>query len=330
MRFADPELLWLLLIPVALLWLRWPRRSRAPQRRLGFAALPLLDTVEPTARARWANVPLALHALVLALVIVALARPRSPSAGRDVEIRGRNVVLVLDISSSMKALDFQSGNRLDAAKRVLTDFVDGRPGDLLGIVLFASRAFTQAPLTNDRAALLALLDRADIGLLPDGTAIGTALAMAESQLKDLPRGAGVVVLVTDGGNNTGAPDPLTAAGIARALGIRVYTVGVSGHSAAPPSLESRPATMEAPTPLTDRDETMLRRIASASGGRYYRASDRAGLARAVSDIDALEKTPLHLREARAYDEHFPWLIVPAALLLIGELVLSATWLRRVP
>jgi Ca-activated chloride channel family protein len=249
---------------------------------------------------------------------------------RQVDIHGRNIVVALDISSSMKALDFQSGNRLDAAKRVLADFVSARAGDFLGLVLFAGRVFTQAPLTNDRVALGDLLARADLGMLPDGTAIGTALAVSESRLADLPRGSGVVVLVTDGGNNTGTPDPLAAAAAARALGIRIYTVGVSGRAAAAPSLSSRPATMEAPTPLSDRDEALLRRIASVSGGAYFRASDRDGLARAMREIDQREKTTLHLREVRSFRELFPWLAIPALLLLAAELVLDATWLRRVP
>lgn len=330
MRFADPRLLWLLVLVPLYLWARWPRRGRAPRDRIGYSALPLLDDVPTRGRARWARLPIALRALALALGVVALARPRAADEVRQVEIRGRNVVLALDISSSMKALDFQAGNRLDAAKRVLGDFVSARAGDFLGLVLFAGRVFTQAPLTNDRAALVELLSRADLGMLPDGTAIGTALAVSEGRLKDLPRGSGVIVLVTDGGNNTGAPDPLTAAAAARALGIRIYAVGVSGRAAKAPSLSSRPATMEAPTPLSDRDEALLRRIASVSGGEYFRASDREGLARAMREIDRREKTPLHLSEVRSFHELFSWLALPALLLLAAELALDATWLRRVP
>ncbi|HEX6534461.1 MAG TPA: VWA domain-containing protein [Gemmatimonadaceae bacterium] len=330
MHFADPRLLWLLALVPLYLWARWPRRRRPPRDRLGYSALPLLGGAPASARTRWAPLPTALRALALALGVVALARPRANGEVTDIELRGRNVMLALDISSSMKALDFQAGNRLDAAKRVLGDFVRARAGDFLGLVLFAGRVFTQAPLTNDREALQELLARADIGMLPDGTAIGTALAVSESRLKDLPHGSGVIVLVTDGGNNTGAPDPLTAAAAARALGIRIYAVGVSARAAAAPSLSSRPATMEAPTPLSTRDETLLRRIAEVSGGAYFRATDRDGLARALREIDAREKTPLHLREVRSQRELFAWLAGPALLLLVAELALDATWLRRVP
>jgi Ca-activated chloride channel family protein len=263
-------------------------------------------------------------------VILGLARPRAELEVREERLRGRNVVLTLDISSSMKAPDFSSGNRLVAAKRVLADFIGQRSGDFLGLVLFASRPFMQAPLTNSRAVLLDLLDRADMGMLADGTAIGAALAMSENQLKDLPRGSGVIVLVTDGGNNTGHPDPLLAAEAAKALGIRVYTIGVSSRVPVRLPAFSRPATMEAADPLTDRDETLLRRTAAISGGQYFRAADDTSLARVMGEIDALEKTELRLREVRSYRELFPYFLVPAMLLLGLELLLTSTWLRRLP
>jgi Ca-activated chloride channel homolog len=330
-RFADPTALLLLALVPAYLWLAWPRRGRGPRDHLSFPALALLGSTRG-ARARWANLPIALRAGALVLLALALARPQGEGELHEDRLRGRNIVLTLDISSSMKALDFSAGNRLDVSKQMLANFIGAREDDFLGLVVFASRAFTQAPLTNNRAVLFDLLDRVDIGMLPDGTAIGTALAMSENQLKDLPRRSGVIVLITDGGNNTGYPDPLTAAQAARALGIRIYTIGVSSGGPAKTDLyrTGRPATMEAPSALSHRDESILQRIASISGGRYYRVTDRRVLAGVLGEIDRLEKTELRLRDVRSYREHFALLLVPALVLLTAELALRVGWLRTLP
>jgi Ca-activated chloride channel family protein len=199
-------------------------------------------------------------------------------------------------------------------------------------VVFAGRAFTQAPLTTDADVVLDLLGRADIGMLPDGTAIGTALAMSESHLEDLPRESGVIVLLTDGGNNTGYPGPLAAAEAARALGIRIYTIGVSSHGATPiaPYETGRPATMEAPSSLTSREEQTLERIASISNGRYFRVSDDSTLVHVFAQIDGLERTDRHLSEVVSYHEYFVIPLAAAVLLIAGELLLRATWLRTIP
>ncbi len=248
MQFADPWAFVLLVVVAADAMRAWPRRDRVPAAHLGFPGVSFLAGEPAAGRVRWLRLPPAMRTLALALLVVALARPRADGLRHDTPVRGRNIVLTLDISSSMKALDFRTGNRIEVAKRVLGDFVARRRGDFLGLVVFAGRAFTQAPLTTDADVVLELLHRADIGLLPDGTAIGTALAMSESHLEDLPRESGVIVLLTDGGNNTGYPDPLAAAEAARALGIRIYAIGVSSRGATPiaPYETGRPATMEAP------------------------------------------------------------------------------------
>jgi Ca-activated chloride channel family protein len=339
MRFADPLALALLPLAVLVLWWRWPRARRPPHPALALPTLPFLTGVARSARERWLPLPVALRALAVTLLIVALARPRAPGEPRQLDVRGRNIVLTLDISSSMKGVDFHPGNRLEVAKRVLGDFVRRRQGDFLGLVVFANRPLLQAPLTTDDRALLTLLDRADIGLLPDGTAIGTALAMGANQLKDLPRGSGVIVLLTDGGNNTGAPDPVTAARIARALGIRIYAIGVSapGPPAPPTPLERDRwwrgqglAYGETPATLTTRDEQMLRQIATVSGGAYYRATDARGLSAIMGEIDRIEKGALTLREVRGYHEYGPPLVLAGFLLLALELALRTTWLRTAP
>lgn len=332
MRWADPVAFLLLPLVALDLWWRWPRTARLPAGSLSLSPLPGRASPPPSRRARWTALPVLLHSLALALVVVALARPKTPGEVRDTRVSGRNIVLTLDISSSMKALDFKTGNRLEAAKHAVSQFIERRQGDFLGLVVFAGRVFTQAPLTNSTATLLQLLDRSDIGMLPDGTAIGTALASAENKLKDLPRGSGVIVLITDGGNNAGTPDPLTAAEIARALGIRIYTVGVSSHGATPiaPYETGRPATMEAPTPLSTAEERLLRRVAEATGGRYFRAADQPAMNAVMDEIDKLERTERQLTEVRSWREWFPFIIGPALLLLLLEIGLGSTWLRTLP
>jgi Ca-activated chloride channel homolog len=320
--FADPWWL-LLLIPVAVdcAW--------RPRARVG---LPGEMGSLPSGRARWLWVPRVLRTLGLACCVVALARPRGDGEVRDTRLRGRNIVLALDISSSMKAPDFRAGSRLDLAKQVLAEFVRQRTHDFLGLVVFAGRAFMQAPLTTDGPVVLGLLQQADIGLLPDGTAIGTALAMGEGHLADVPRGTGVIVMLTDGGNNAGTPDPLTAAAAARALGIRIYTVGVSARGVTPtaPYRTGRPATMESPSALSTVEERLLRQIATVSGGQYYRATDDNALRSIMADIDRREKGEVHLTEVLSYREYFWVPLVIGLMLMVGWVGLSRTVLRTVP
>jgi Ca-activated chloride channel homolog len=320
--FADPW--WLvLLVPVAVEFV-W-----RPRARMG---LPGDMAALPSGRVRWLWVPRVLRTVGLVGLVVALARPRGDGEVRDTRLRGRNIVLTLDISSSMKAPDFRAGSRLDLAKQVLGEFVRERTHDFLGLVVFAGRAFMQAPLTTDGPVVLGLLQRADIGLLPDGTAIGTALAMGEGHLADVPRGTGVIVVLTDGGNNAGTPDPLTAAAAARALGIRIYTVGVSARGVTPtaPYRTGRPATMESPSALSSAEERLLRRIATVSGGEYYRATDDRALHDIMADIDRRERGVVHLTEVLSYREYFWVPLVVGLVMLVGWVVLSRTVLRTVP
>lgn len=332
MRFATP-LAFLLLLPVAVeAWWRWPARRRPPAAHVGFPPLAFVDGAR-AGRARWVALVPFLRTVALTLMVVALARPQSVGEVREMHVHGRNIVLVIDISSSMKAPDFKTGDRLTVAKRVLATFIQRRPRDFIGLVVFAGRAFRQAPLTTDAGAVLDLLGRVDLGLLPDGTAIGTALSLAEAQLVDRPRGSGVIVLLTDGGNNAGTPDPLTAAAAARALGIRIYAIGVSSIKA--PTLPAllpgeRPATMEAPSIMTSPEQELLRRIATTSGGRYYRAADDSILTGAMAEIDHLERSEMRLTEVVSYHEYYPVLLLPALLALVVALMLEATWLRTMP
>jgi Ca-activated chloride channel family protein len=266
----------------------------------------------------------------LCLLIVAWARPQLPQAVQEVKLRSRNIMVALDISSSMKAGDFQPGNRLEVARRVLSEFVQKRQGDLIGLVTFAGRTFLQAPLTPDTDLFGQTIERVDIGMLPDGTAIGTALAMSLNQLKDLPAKASVIVLITDGANNTGKPSPFAAAEAARSLGIRIHAIGLSTADTSVADRNFIWRWGRAPARLTRSDEAVLTRISSRTGGQFYRATDPEALRRIMSEIDPLERRDVPIRETRDYEELYSVALIPALLLLALELVLGMTWLRTLP
>jgi Ca-activated chloride channel family protein len=331
MRFADPLYLLLLLVPAVVAGWRWRARRRPPVERIGFSSLVFLAGAPTTGRVRWPWLPDALKLAGLSLLIVALARPQVPHEVRQIRSRSRNIMLALDISSSMKAGDFQPGNRLMVARKVLADFTRERKGDLLGLVIFAGRAFLQAPLTPDTDLLDRMLGRVDIGMLPDGTAIGTALALCLNQVKDLPATASAIVLITDGANNTGQPSPLTAAEAAHALGVRIHTIGVSAADTTGPGRQfiwrwgGR-----RPDRLTSSDEAILKRISDRSGGRYFRATDPEALAHILSAIDPVERREVKISETRDYRELYGYLLAPGLALIALGLVLGATRLRSVP
>jgi Ca-activated chloride channel homolog len=330
MRLADPAFLALLLVPLAygLVW--WARRRRPPVPRLALPSLSFLSDAHPGVRERSRRLLPALRLLGLSLAILAMTRPQAPRDVREIRLRSRNIMLALDISSSMKAGDFQPGNRLAVARRVLTEFIQGRHGDLVGLVLFAGRAFLQAPLTPDLQLLQTTLKRVDIGMLPDGTAIGTALALSLNQLKNLPVKASTIVLITDGANNTGNPTPLVAAEAARSLGVRIQTVGLSTRDTSSVALNGVWKVGSTTPRLTGRDEAALQRMAERTGGRYYRATDPEALQGIMSQIDKLERSDVHVGEIRDFRELYPYFLIPALLLLTLELTLRSTWLRSLP
>ncbi len=330
MRLADPWFLLLLAVPLALAIRMIVWRRRAPEQRLGFPALHFLDAEPAARRARWRLVPDLLRLAALTLLVVALARPQVPHEVREVRSKARNLMLALDISSSMKATDFKPGNRLEVARQVLGDFARQRHGDLLGLVIFAGRSFLQAPLTPDTELLGELLGRVEIGQLPDGTGIGTALALCLSQLKDLPNRASAIVLITDGANNTGSPGPFVAAEAARAIGVRIHTIGVSAPDTS--GLDDGFIWRQGRTPdrLTSSDEKVLRRIADRSGGEYFRATDPEALERIMERLDPLEREEVRINETRDYRELFPWVLAPALLLLAGAVVLRSGRLGALP
>jgi Ca-activated chloride channel family protein len=325
-RFLHPWLLLgLLLVPLFLLW----RRRRKPAT-LPLPALEDVAGMPRTLRARLSAVPDVLRIAAVCLLVVALARPQSGAREIQVVSEGIDIMLAIDVSGSMKAEDFRPNNRLHVAKEVAKQFVSGRTGDRIGLVVFAARSFTQCPLTTDYPVLLGLIDRVDFGMIEDGTAVGLALANATNRLKGSPGKSKVVILLTDGRNNAGNIDPLTAADVARAMGVRVYTIGagVEGEALYPvddPVFGRRYVRMP-----SEVDEKTLREIAKRTGGLYFRATDAQALAQIYQKIGDLEKSRIETREYVQYSELGAYLAIPALALVVLEIVLAASVFLRVP
>ncbi len=331
MRLHDP---WVLLL-LALLPLLLRRGARRPQ--LAALRYPLVAAVRaagPGRRTHWQWLLVALRGLALIFLVVALARPQLGKAATQVFSEGIDMMLAVDISGSMLAEDFtvgdQRANRLQAIKSVVRSFLEKRGGDRAGLVLFAGRPYTQCPLTLDHGWLMQNLERAQIGLIEDGTAVGSALATAVQRLEASDAKTKIVILLTDGVSNAGKVSPLTAAAAAKTLGYRVYTIGVGTRGLAPyPSTDPFGNRVYVPTQV-DIDEETMQHIAEQTGGRYYRATDTASLMTIYDEIDQLEKSPQEGVEYLDYHELYVWLAVPALLLLAGEAVLAQTWLRVLP
>lgn len=330
MRFADPVFLLLLLAPLWLGIQRWRRRRAAPPERIAFPALRFAQAARPTLRARWHGLPGWLALLGLCLLVVALARPQVPGDSEPTRVKSRNLVLALDISSSMKAADFQPGNRLSVARTILREFLERRNGDLMGLVLFAGRAFLQAPLTTDMSVLDRLAEQAEIGLLPDGTAIGSAITLSLNQLKNLPRNSCAIILITDGANNAGDVSPVQAAEAARALGVRVHTIGLSSADTFSVALNGVWTVRNVNARLSGRDEAVLKDIAARTGGQFYKATDPGMLGEVMKELDPLERIEVQISETREWHDLFPLLVGIGLALLLLETLLRVTWQRRLP
>jgi Ca-activated chloride channel family protein len=330
-RLASPWFLLLLaLVPLVLPWRGRKRRSAAVR----YPTLAALRAVAPRGAAHRRLVLFALRAVVLALVVLALARPQAGTASTKLRREGIDIVLAVDVSGSMLAEDFTAGtmraSRIDAVKGVVKEFVAARPDDRVGLVLFAARPYTQCPLTLDHGWLLQNLERARVGMIEDGTAVGSALAAAVNRLRGSTARTKLVILLTDGQSNAGRITPLTAAEAAGTLGIKVYTVGAGTRGLAPfPAQDMFGNRVYRPVQV-DIDEETLRKIANATGGRYFRATDTASLRDVYSEIDRSEKTAFESPEFFDYRELYPWLGWPALGILLLEIGLAHTVLRKLP
>jgi len=328
-RFAAPWILTLAPVVLVATWFLARRRRRGDARlalpaaslklRIGTSPWQLLDLAMP-----W------LRGLVLLLVLVALARPQAGTRLESISTHGVDIVMALDVSSSMKAEDFP-GNRLAEAKRVVERFIAGRPTDRIGLVIFAGLAVTRCPLTLDHQMLLQFMEEVDFAPEDqDGTALGMGLASAVNRLRKSDARSKVVVLVTDGRNNRGQIGPQAAADAARAIGIRVYAVGVGTEGEAPVPIDRGPLGRRYVMQRVDLDEPLLREMAQQTDGRYFRATDAEGLAAVFETIDALEQTEIESRVRLLHTELFHYALLPALALLGLERLLLGTRLRRIP
>ncbi|MEK6650557.1 MAG: VWA domain-containing protein [Bacteroidota bacterium] len=326
-QFADGLYAWLLLaIPLGAGYVWWRRHRLITDLR--FSSLRALSAGPRSLRERLVRVPLALRMLAVAALIIALARPQNVSSRENVNTEGIDIVLVLDISGSMLAEDF-SPNRLVAAKQVAGEFIEGRSNDRIGLVVFSGESFTQCPLTTDYGVLQGLLAEIKNGMIEDGTAIGLALANGVGRLKDSQAKSKVMILLTDGVNNRGEIDPVTAARLAATFGIKVYTVGVGAQGMAP-FPQQTPFGIRRVLQPVDLDEKTLRSIATMTGGSYYRATDNRALRAIYREIDQLERTKIEVTAYKRVSDLFGnWLWLGAALLLL-EILLSGTLLRKIP
>lgn len=317
------------LVLLALVWYQW-RFSARITSSLEYSDLKLLKRTASSRRSKFGFLPKLLRLLALAALFVGFARPQSGVEKREITTEGIDIILALDVSGSMKAEDFKPHNRLYVAKEKIKEFVGKRVSDRIGLVVFARTAFTQAPLTTDYTALLSFLDMVSFGMIDDGTAIGTALATSVNRLKDSQSESKVIIMLTDGVNNAGEIDPLTAANVARAFDIKVYTIAVGrpGNAMYPvddPIFGQRYAYLP-----TEIDEETLKAIAERTDGVFYRARSEDELKGIYEEIDQLEKTEIQVNEFVNYSELFPFFMLLGFALLFSETLLGQTIFRKAP
>jgi Ca-activated chloride channel family protein len=327
-EFAYPAFFYaLILVPLLVAWYIWRgRKGTAPLSLSGFENL---DDKRDSARI-WMRHGLAmLRMAVITLLIVVLARPQSSNQWEQVTTEGIDIVMCLDVSGSMRAMDFKP-NRLEASKNVGIEFVNARQNDRFGLVVFAGESFTQCPMTTDRAVVINFMKEIDFGVIEDGTAIGMGLATAVNRIKDSKAKSKVIILLTDGVNNRGDVGPVTAAELAAGFGIRVYTIGVGSQGNAPMPVQDMFGRTIMQNMPVEIDEDVLRVIAQTTDGSYFRATDNNKLREIYQEIDQLERTRLDVKQfSKKKEEYFPFLLA-ALLILLTEVFLRYTLFRTIP
>lgn len=331
MRFAAPGYLWLLtLLPLMAVYLVRLREKDLPTFR--FSATPDAAGIKNGEGLNFFFlVPGAIRLVAMTLIVLALARPQKGLRSEETTAKATDIIICLDTSRSMLAVDFKPDNRFQVAKNVIAEFIKGREQDRIGLVIFAQHAITQCPLTSDKSALLSILDTLQVGIIPpDQTAVGVGLATSVNRLKNSKAKSKVIILVTDGANNAGNIDPITSAKTAAAFGIKIYSIGAGtpGETMIPiddPNFGRRMVPIR-----SDLNEDELLRIASESNGKYFRAKSDGALKSIFKEIDSLEKTDIKVKEFVDYKElYWPFLLV-AALLILAELTLTKTFYRTLP
>ena len=328
MVFANPTYRYLLLLLIPMIgWYIW--KLCKSQASLQVSSSEAFDAPGATSwKVYLRHVPFILRMAAVAVLIIILARPQSTNSWQNTSTEGIDIVLAMDISSSMLAQDLKP-NRLEASKDVASSFINGRPNDNIGLVVFAAESFTQCPLTTDHTVLLNLFKDVQPGIIQDGTAIGLGLANAVSRVKDSQAKSKVIILLTDGVNNQGEIAPVTAAEIAKTFGVRVYTIGVGTQGKAPYPFQTAFGVQYMDVDV-DIDEPTLKQIAATTGGQYFRATDNASLKDIYSEIDKMEKTKISVQEySKKQEEYKNWALLLFSLLLV-EILLRNTLLRNIP
>jgi Ca-activated chloride channel family protein len=327
MVFANIEYLFLLLLIVPyVVW--YVMRHNKSQASMQVSDTRMYAHAPKSYKNYLIHAPFVLRVLAVALVILVLARPQTTNRWQNSEIEGIDIMMAIDVSTSMLAEDLKP-NRLEAAKEVASQFISGRPNDNIGITVFAGETYTQCPLTVDHAVLLNMINNVQCGLIEDGTAVGMGIANAVTRLKDSKAKSKVIILLTDGTNNRGEISPLTAAEIAKSFGIRVYTIGVGTKDMAPypyPVVN----TVVYRQMVVDIDENTLTQIAGTTDGNYFRATSNTKLKEVYEEIDKLEKTKLNVKEYSTRQECFQWFALAALLCVLAELLLRNTILKKIP
>lgn len=326
-EFASPHFLFILIvIPLLVLWYIF--RNNKQQAYIRFSDTGFFDKLPRTWKSYLRHIVFALQMVALGLFIIALARPQSSSKNQTVNIEGIDIVLAMDISSSMLAADLKP-DRLEAAKTVAADFVSGRPGDRMGLIVFSGETFTQVPLTTDHGMMLNMLKDMKCGMLEDGTAIGDGLASAVSRLKDSEAISKVVILLTDGDNNAGSIDPSTAAEMAKLFGIRVYTIGAGTRGTAPYPVQTPFGGIQYQQVPVTINETLLQQIADETGGKYFRAESESKLQQIYDEIDKMERSKIEVNEFKRLHEEFYPFVIWGLILLVLSFVLKNTIFKSI-
>lgn len=319
-EFANPEMFWVFaIIPLMIAWYVWRAKRLHPRLHVsGLSPVPAGNKLKIYGR----HAPAVIRLSALSILILAMARPQSSLSWEDVTTEGIDIIIALDISSSMLAADLKP-NRLEASKKVAMEFIAERPNDRIGLVIYSGESFTQCPLTIDHDVLKNLFKDIKNGMIEDGTAIGDGLATAVSRLKDSKAKSKVVILLTDGENTAGSVPPVTAAEIAKKFNVRVYTIGIGTNGTAPYPVQTVMGIQYQPMPVRI-DEPTLKKIAETTGGEYFRATNNQKLEAIYKDIDQLEKSKIEVTQYRKKaEEFFPWALV-GAILLLGEFLLRNT------
>jgi Ca-activated chloride channel family protein len=327
-RFEDPRLLILLLVIPVLVY-RYVRLRHRGSATIRYSDVESLRRSDIRRTGRFRHIVFALRVAALVGFIVAFARPQTGVTSETVTTEGIDIVLAMDVSSSMLAEDL-APNRLEAAKAVAAEFVAGRRNDRVGLVVFAGEAFTQAPLTLDHSVIVDLLTQMEVGMIAGGTTVGMGLATAVKRLQASSAESKVVVLLTDGRSNTGEIGPVTAAQMAQALGVKVYTIGVGSRGTARVPIDDPRVGRRYVTIQVDVDEPTLQAVAETTGGLYFRATDTEGLAQIYQEIDALETTEIEVENFTSYGELFHFPLAAGLILLCLEVSLGQTFLRKLP